>query len=292
MDPLNKIVDTYCEAFDGVFVRLLVTAENRELLKRAAFSATALPSTVFGEAEGGVEAYTSDTPDGRPGAIIQLWAMSAEILEKEFGKRVRQGILVVPTTRVFDAFPEVKGEGTVDVMGRVGHCGDGYETRLSAFGRTMISVPLMMGDFLIEEKVQVGRGVMGGNIWILCDSEKSALEAGEKALEAIRNVPGVVTPFDICSAGSKVETNYPEIGPTTNHPYCPTLRDRIPDSKVPEGVLSIPEIVIDGVNLEAVKRAMSAGLRAVAGLPGVRALSAGNYGGKLGKYHIRLHDIV
>lgn len=289
-----EVEDTFCEAFEGVFVRLLITAENQKYLRKAALGSTCLPSTVVGRTEGGVEAWLSpeETPDGRPGALVQIWGNASHKLEKfeyELSLRIRQGILVVPTTRVFNA---LDAEQKIDTMDRVGHCGDGYETVEVRFGRKMINIPLMMGEWLIERYIGVGRGVAGGNVWFFCESLSSAIEAGEAAVSAISQVAGVITPFDVCSAGSKVETKYPEIGPTTNHPYCPTLRGRIPDSKVPEGVVSIPEVVINGMNMEAVKKAMKAGIEAGAEVKGVRKISAGNFGGKLGKYKIYLRELV
>jgi formylmethanofuran--tetrahydromethanopterin N-formyltransferase len=176
-------------------------------------------------------------------------------------------------------------------MDRVGHCGDGYEEVEKRYGREVINIPLMMGEFIIERYLGYAKGVMGGNIWFMCESEDAALEAGEKAVKAIGETEGAITSFDICSAGSKVETRYPEIGPTTNHPYCPTLKDKIKGSKVPEGVASIPEIVINGVSLDAVKEAMKAAIYSVKDVEGVVKISAGNYGGKLGKYKIYLRDI-
>ncbi len=290
-----SVEDTYCEAFDGLLARMIVTAKTEKLLMKAVSSATALPSTVFNEAEGAIEKLLkpSETPDKRPGAIIQLWVNYMknvrENLETQLGKRIRQGILVVPTTRVFNA---LDSEESIDTMNKIGHCGDGYEWVEKRYGREMINIPLMMGEFLIEKKLGIKKGVMGGNVWFFCESEDAALEAGEKALAEMKNVEGTIASFDICSAGSKVGGRFPEVGPTTNHPYCPTLIDKIPDSKVPKGVTSIPEIVIDGVDLEAVKEAMRACMRAGAGVKGVRMISAGNYGGKLGKYHIYLKDLV
>ena len=155
----------------------------------------------------------------------------------------------------------------------------------------MINIPIMMPEFRIEHYLGYRRGVMGGNVWFMCRDVDSALEAGEKALESIGKIEGVITPFHICAAGSKPETKYPEIGPTTNHPYCPTLRGKIDDSKVPEGVNCIPEIVINGVSLEAVKEAMKAAIEAVRNVDGVLKVSAGNYGGKLGKYKIYLREL-
>jgi formylmethanofuran--tetrahydromethanopterin N-formyltransferase len=284
------IEDTYCEAFDGLFARILITAIGDKLHK-SALSSTALPSTVFGESEGGIEKWLSEkeTPDKRKGAMVQIWVGgNANKLEYELAKRIRQGILVVPTTRVFNA---LDSEKKIDAMKRIGHCGDGYEEVIEIFGREMISIPLMMGDFLIERYLGFDKGIMGGNLWFFCESEEAALEAGEKAVEAIASVDGAITPFDVCSAGSKVETNYPEIGPTTNHPYCPSLRGKIPDSNVPERIKSIPEIVINGIDIRAVKEGMRKAIESVGDVKGLVKISAGNYGGKLGKHKIWLRDL-
>jgi formylmethanofuran--tetrahydromethanopterin N-formyltransferase len=289
-----EIEDTYCEAFDGLFSRIIITAKNERYLKKATHGATCLPSTVVGRTEGGVEKWLSkkETLDGRIGAIVQVWGNYSENgldkFEYEYALRIRQGILVVPTTRIFNALDSSE---KMDMMRRVGYCGDGYEEYVDLFGRRMISIPLMMGDFLIESSLGYSKGVMGGNLWFFCQSEDSALEAGERAVKAIQKIEGAVTSFDICSAGSKVDTKYPEIGPTTNHPFCPSLRGKIMDSKVPKGVVSIPEIVINGTELKAVKNAMSAGIKSVEEIDGVVKISAGNYGGKLGKYKIMLREL-
>jgi formylmethanofuran--tetrahydromethanopterin N-formyltransferase len=289
-----EIENTYCEAFSGIYTRLIVTAKYKYLLEKAVYGATALPSTVFGESEAGIERWLSpeETPDGRVGAIIQIWVPKTkkfmDVLLKEMGKRIRQGILVVPTTRVFNACDGEK----IDAEINVGRCGDGYEWFEERWGREVIVVPIMFGEFIIERYIGYAEGVAGGNIWYFCESEDSALEVGERAVEALRNVEGVITPFDVCSAGSKPETKFPEIGPTTNHPYCPTLKGRIPDSKVPDGVKAIPEIVINGVNLEAVKKAMKVCIEVGKSVDGVVKISAGNYGGKLGKYKIYLRELI
>ena len=289
------VEDTYCEAFDGIYSRLLITAKHKWLLKKAAYGSTALPSTVFGESEGGVERFVSpeETPDGRQGAIIQIWVQKTknfkDVLMRELGKRIRQGILVVPTTRLFNA---TQSENYIDAEINVGRCGDGYEWEEEMWGRKVIRVPIMFGEFIIERYLGYAEGIAGGNVWFFCESEEAALEAGEAAVEALKNMDGVITSFDICSAGSKPETKYPEIGPTTNHYYCPTLKGKIPDSKVPEGVKSIPEIVINGVSLEAVKKAMYVCLEVASKVDGVVRFSAGNYGGKLGQHKIYLKDII
>jgi formylmethanofuran--tetrahydromethanopterin N-formyltransferase len=156
----------------------------------------------------------------------------------------------------------------------------------------MITVPIMVPDFQIERYIGYAHGVSGGNFWYMCKTKEAVMKAGKKALKAISSVEGVIAPFDICSAGSKTETKFPWIGPTTNHLYCPSLRKRLgKESKVPEGVGYIPEIVINGMSLVAVKQAMKAGIEAVCTEEGVTRISAGNYGGKLGKYKIYLKEL-
>jgi len=297
----EKIEDTYAEAFDGIYCRVIVTADDGEILRKAAEDATATPSIVIGRTEGGIEKWLSEreTPDGRKGVILQFWGgiderkpleESIKKFEVELSYRIRQDILVKPFTALFDA--SIKPIGKLDMMERVGHCGDGYEWEEQRYGRQMIIVPIMVPDFQIERYLGYGIGIMGANFWYMCKTKKAVMEAGRKALEAINQVEGVVTPFEICSAGSKPETKFPWIGPTTNHPYCPSLKSKLgAESKVPEGVGYIPEIVINGTSLEAVKRAMKIGIEAVLEHPDVVKVSAGNYGGKLGKHKIYLREL-
>jgi formylmethanofuran--tetrahydromethanopterin N-formyltransferase len=301
-DKIGAIVeDTYAEAFEGIFCRLAVTAEDERVLRAAAEDSTSTPSVVIGRTEGGIERYLNkkETPDQRVGVILQFWAEvnpkkpfaeSLEKFEKELSYRIRQDILVKPFTTVFDWLPEA--EGKIDMMERVGHCGDGFEYIEKRMGRKLIVVPLMVPDFIIERQLGYAHGVMGANFWLMCQTKHAVMKAGDKALEAIHRVPGIVTPFDICSAGSKPETHYPLIGPTTNHLYCPSLKKKLGEaSKVPDGVNYIPEIVINGTSMEAVKKAMKAGIEAAREIEGVVQISAGNYEGKLGKYKINLREL-
>ena len=296
-----EVEDAYAEAFEGIFTRIIVTADDEETLRKAAEDATATPSIVIGRVEGGIEKWLSkkETPDKRQGALLQFWggvdpkkpfSDSVKKFEVELSYRIRQDILVKPFMAVFDATP--KAEGKIDMMERVGHCGDGYEWVEKRFGREVIVVPIMVPDFIIERYIGYAHGVMGANFWVMCKTKEALKKAGEKALEAIHKIDGVITPFDVCSAGSKPETSFPWIGPTTNHPYCPSLKKKLgKESKVPEGVNYIPEIVINGVSLEAVKKAMRAGIDAALGVEGVVKVSAGNYGGKLGNYKIYLREL-
>jgi len=296
-----EIEDTYAEAFDGIISRVIVTADHQEVLEKAAEDATATPSIVIGRIEGGIEKYLDkhETPDGRNGALLQFWGgidenkpleEAVKKFEAELSFRIRQDILVKPFTALFDALP--KADGKMEMMERVGHCGDGFEWKEQRYGRNMIVIPLMVSNFLIERELGYARGVMGANFWFMCETKRAVMEGGRKALDAIHQVLGVITPFDVCSAGSKPETKFPLIGPTTNHPYCPTLKERLGEkSKVPEGVNYIPEIVINGTSLEAVKEAMKAGIRSIADVNGVVRVSAGNYGGKLGRHRIYLQEL-
>jgi formylmethanofuran--tetrahydromethanopterin N-formyltransferase len=295
------IEDTYAEAFDGFYCRVIVTADDQETVRQAAEDATATPSIVIGRVEGGIERLLSpkETPDKRLGAILQFWGAvdpkksfsdSLKKFEIELSYRIRQDILVKPFTAVFDALP--KPEGKIDMMERIGHCGDGYEWIEKRYEREVIVVPIMVPDFIIEHYMGYAHGVMGANIWLMCKTKEALKEAGTKAMKAIHEINGVITSFDVCSAGSKTETRFPWIGPTTNHVFCPSLKKKLGNiSKVPEGVNYIPEIVINGTSMEAVKKAMKEGIQAASTVKDVERISAGNYDGKLGQHKIWLREL-
>jgi formylmethanofuran--tetrahydromethanopterin N-formyltransferase len=297
----TEITEIYAEAFEGLHSRVIITADDKQTLQEAANDATAYPSIVIGRIEGGVEKWLDEeeTPDGRKGAVLQFWGGldrqkplrdSLRKFEREMSYRIRQDILVKPFTSVFNNHSDSLGK--IDVMESIGHCGDGYEWESILYGRNMIVVPTMVPDFLIERELGYAIGVMGANFWYLCDTKEAVLNAGRAAIQAINQIEGVITPFGICSAGSKPETKFPKIGPTTNHPYCPSLRGRLGDlSKVPKDVHYIPEIVINGITLNQVKMAMRVGIEATRSIKGVKSISAGNYGGKLGKYKIPLREL-
>jgi formylmethanofuran--tetrahydromethanopterin N-formyltransferase len=300
---MTIVEDTYCEAFEGLCVQLMITAQDEEFLNRAANAFTALPSTVFGDAEGGIVRWLTEneTIDGRLGAIVQLWVTgigrkaTAKFYE-QLGRRMRQGILVVPTTAVFDYYPQ-KSDMKFNMMNNVGHCGDGYEWIVEKFGRKLINVPIMMGyDFLIEEELSYAPGVMGGNLWLFCDSIYSGINVGREGVKIIAELDNVCTTFDVCSAGSKPvppNAKYPEIGPPTNHPFCPTLKHKLDpgEYQVPEGVQSIPELVFNATDLDTIKLAMQKTIEGINGMAGLLKISAGNYGGKLGKFKIPLREL-
>jgi formylmethanofuran--tetrahydromethanopterin N-formyltransferase len=296
-----ELEDTYAEASEGLYFRILVTADDEVTLRKAAEDATATPSMVVGRVDGGIERQVgrAETPDARVGMILQFhYGMdgkkpleeTVEKFYKEFSYRIRQDILVKPFTAVFDAC--LNPVDKVDSMQRIGHCGDGYEWTEKRYDREMIIVPIMVPDFQIERHFGYGLGVSGGNFWYMCRTKRAVMRAGKKALMAIERVEGVITPFKICSAGSKVETKFPWIGGTTNHPYCPSLRKKLGEgSKVLGDIRYIPEIVIHGLSLDAVRKAMKVGIEEASKVDGVVRISAGNYGGKLGKYRIYLKEL-
>jgi len=317
----EKVEDTFAEAFPGLYLRLLITAERGttpkdksvpeieyDELRLAAYRSTATPSVVVGRVEAGIEKWLprKQTPDNREGVVVQFWgrfserediARQVEKFYREMSIRIRQDILSVPTTRVFGLANAGEGpqEGgmVIDAEERIGKCGGGHEWFSKNDSNEVINVPLMMGyDFQIDRSLTCGVGVSGANIWLLCESIEGGRKAGRKALEAIKQVEGVITPFYTCPSGSAAE-DYPPIGPPTNYLYCPTLREKLKGrSKVPHGVNSIPEIVIDGVSLTTVKKAMKAGIESIVGMDQVIRVSAGNYEGKLGKYKVNLRELL
>ncbi|AEF96247.1 formylmethanofuran--tetrahydromethanopterin N-formyltransferase [Methanotorris igneus] len=292
------IEDTFAEAFPIWVSRILVTAATERLAKIAATEATGFGcSVIMCPAEAGIEKYVppTETPDGRPGYIIQICHPKKSELEHQMLERIGQCILTAPTTAAFDAMGD-EAEEQLKVGFKLKFFGDGYEKKDKLGDRTIYRIPIMSGEFITESKFGVKKGVAGGNFFILAENQTAALVAAEAAVDAISSVDGVITPFPggIVASGSKVGASNPKykfMTATTNHKMCPTLRDVVEDSEVPEDVNGIYEIVIDGISEEAVKEAMKVGILAATKVPGVKKITAGNYGGKLGKYQIKLHDL-
>jgi len=295
----DKIEDTFAECFSGKYVRALITAEDRETLKAAAYDSTSTPGAVIGRVEGGVEGFIGKdkTPDGREGVVVQYWfgLDDMEKFELELSYRIRQDVLVKPFTRMFSYMDKSDSVGSIGTMKQVGHCGDGYEWIENKYTREMINVPIAVPDFQIESELILGEGIMGANFWYMCKTKEAVLGAGKLAIDTIMEVEGAIAPFGICSAASKTETNYPWIGPTTNHPYCPSLKKDIAEiSKVPDSVNFIPEIVINGTNMKVAKLAMKKSIEAVLESDygeDIVKISAGNFNGELGEYKLDLLDI-
>ncbi|MDK2990757.1 MAG: formylmethanofuran--tetrahydromethanopterin N-formyltransferase [Methanoculleus sp.] len=291
------IDDTYAEAFPTWVARPIITAVTEEWAYKAAVEAVGFATSTIGcPAEAGIDCFVSadETPDGRPGYAIMICA-SKKKLKEQVVERLAECILTAPTTAVFDGLSDVVAEVPEKLPVKLHFFGDGYEEKREVGGRTVWAIPIMEGEYIGEEEFGAVKGVAGGNFFIMGENQMAALTAAQAAVDAISGVCGVITPFPggIVASGSKVGSNKFKFMPaTTNEAYCPTLRDRVENSKVPEGVKAIYEIVIDGVDEDSIKTAMAEGIRAASKVPGVKFISAGNFGGSLGPFKFELKDVL
>jgi formylmethanofuran--tetrahydromethanopterin N-formyltransferase len=289
----TQISDTFAEAFRLRYARLVVTAHDAHWLDAAVRAACGYGTSVIGcDAEAGLETLLPPeaTPDGRPGAAIMLFGFSSEAVGKAAGNRTAQCLLTCPTTAVFDGLPDA--EERIPLGSHVRFFGDGHEKTKVVAGRRHWRVPVMDGEFLVEETAGVAKGVGGGNFLVQGDSLEATLAAVRRGVAAVAAVPGTITPFPggAVRSGSKVGSRYPQLKASTNDAFSPALAGRVTTELHPDAAACI-EVVIDGESERAVAAAMAAGIRAAAG-PGIPAISAGNYGGKLGKFHFRLHAVL
>ncbi|NOY43340.1 MAG: formylmethanofuran--tetrahydromethanopterin N-formyltransferase [Planctomycetes bacterium] len=287
------IVDTFAEAFRMRFVRLIITAADDYWLDVALRETTGYGSSVIGcDAEIGVERLlpTNETPDGRPGAAVLAFGFSTDALAKAIPNRVGQCLMTCPTTAVFNGLPDA--EETLPLGKHLRYFGDGFQKSKLLGGRRYWRVPVMDGEFLLEEKLGVAKGVAGGNIILQGTTPGVALDAARRASEALATLENVITPFPggVVRSGSKVGSTYKGMVASTNDAFCPTLRGRV-ESELVEGANCVYEIVIDGTDEQAVGEAMKLALKTAAD-EGVLAIGAGNYGGKLGKFHFYLHELL
>ncbi|HJT36061.1 MAG TPA: formylmethanofuran--tetrahydromethanopterin N-formyltransferase [Pirellulales bacterium] len=288
------IEDTFAEAFPMTAARLIVTADTAGWARIAAQEATGYAASVIGcDAEAGVERELppDETPDGRPGVSLLMFAFNREALEKAAINRVGQCVLTCATTACYNGLPVVKDK-SIRIGGNLRFFGDGFQSSKKLESRRFWRVPVMDGEFTCEDRFGTVKGVAGGNFLILGESQLAALEAAEAAAAAIRSVPGVISPFPggVVRSGSKVGSRYKQLRASTNDAYCPTLRGMVA-SALPDGVQAVYEIVIDGLDLAAVEQAMRSGI-AAACRPGVVRITAGNYGGTLGPFHLNLHKLL
>ncbi|MFM1903892.1 MAG: hypothetical protein RLZZ440_1792 [Planctomycetota bacterium] len=288
----TRIVDTFAEAFRLRFARLLITAHDSHWLAAAVQSVCGYGTSVIGcDAEVGEELTLkpAETPDGRPGAAVMLFAFSTESLARAVANRTAQCLLTCPTTAVFDGLPAAAER--LPLGGHVRYFGDGFEKSRILDGRSYWRVPVMDGEFLIETTAGAEKGVGGGNFLVEGETLEVALAAVRRAVTAIATLPGVITPFPggAVRSGSKVGSKYAALRASTNEAFCPALVGRVATELHPDASACI-EVVIDGESEAAVARAMAVGIRAAAGA-GIPEISAGNYGGRLGKFHIRLPDL-
>jgi formylmethanofuran--tetrahydromethanopterin N-formyltransferase len=288
------IEDTFAEAFPMTAARLIITAASPSWAQTAGQVASGYASSVIGcDAEAGIEKVLlpEETPDGRPGVSLLLFAFSRDALQKAVVNRVGQCILTCPTTACYNGLPIVKDK-TIRVGGSLRFFGDGHQFSKKLEGRRFWRLPVMEGEFTCEDVFGTMKGVAGGNILILAKTQAEGLAAAEAAVLAMRQVAGVIMPFPggIVRSGSKVGSRYKKLRASTNDAFCPTLRGVV-KTALPEGCGAVYEIVIDGLDLAAVEQAMRVGLHAAC-RPGVLRISAGNYGGNLGPFHVHLHKVL
>ncbi len=285
-----EIEDTFAEAFGMWGARVIITAANRKWAREAAAQMTGFATSVIAcGCEAGIESEVDDTPDGRPGVSVLVFTMGKDGLVRQLLNRIGQCVLTCATTACFNG---LAGEEQVAIGGQLRFFGDGYQSSKLIGGRRYWRIPVMEGEFLVENRFGVQRAIGGGNFLILGRNQEAALQAAEAAVEAMRRVPGVVMPFPggIVRGGSKVGSKYKFLRASTNDAYCPTLRGVVA-TRLPEEVHSVLEIVIDGLDATSIEKATRVGIRAAC-IPGIRTISAGNYGGNLGKYHFHLHKVL
>ncbi len=297
-----EVDDTYAEAFRSIYAEFLVTARDRTWLDHAVAAATGnASSTIMCDCEAGLDRYVGPgfdesfaTPDGRCGAIIQFHVPRfrkdrREALERSLLVRISQNVLTCPTAACFNL---LHSDDYFKLGRKLAFFGDGYQKRATRFGRPVWLVPILGGEFAIDRRFGYRDGLMGGNLWFMGRDVDSALAAAERAAAAVAATPGVIMPFPggIAASGSKAGSRYSFSIASTYAEYCPTLRDELGDlSLLPEGVASVMEVIINGHDLPTIADATHRAIEAAVETPGLVLISAGNYGGRLGKSFIYLH---
>jgi formylmethanofuran--tetrahydromethanopterin N-formyltransferase len=293
--------DTYAEAFRSIYVEFMITARDRRWVEHAVSAATGnASSTILCDCEAGVDRFVGPgrdesfkTPDGRPGAIVQLHVPRfrkdrVEALEHAALVRISQNVLTCPTAACFNV---LESSDSFPIGKKLAYFGDGFQKRVERFGRSMWWIPTLGGEFVIDEGFGYRDGLMGGNLWFLGETEDAALAAAEAGVAAARKCEGVIMPFPggIAGSGSKAGSKYPFMIASTYEKFCPKLIDNPKaHSQLPPGVASVMEIIINGRDLESISRATQATIEAAVDTPGLMRISAGNYGGRLGKSFIYL----
>ena len=301
------------------YVRLIVTAASQRWLEAAVREFSGYGCSVIQcDAEVGLEGYLGpeQTFDGREGAAVLAFGFSTDKLAGAVAKRAGQCLMTCATSAVFDGYTEAahaaqqvqnqksgigqtsspptspKPQERIPLGSHLRFFGDGFQQSKLLGDRRFWRIPVMDGEFICEESLGAGKGVAGGNFLIQSTDQMNGLTAAERAVDAIAELPGVITPFPggVVRSGSKVGSKYKTLIASTSHQFCPTLRGRV-DSLVHPDANCVYEIVIDGIDFAHVANAINCGIRASIG-EGIVAISAGNYGGKLGKHHFPLHKLL
>jgi len=291
-----EIADTFAEMFPLWAGRVLITSDSEKWALTAAAVATGFAtSVILSPAEAGIEgiAPADKTPDNRIGVLIQIYTRDRFELKKQMILRIGQCIMTCPTTSAFDAMPNAKRK--LKIGRSIKLFGDGFQRKGLVGGKRVWRIPVMDGEFIVEDTFGAAKAVAGGNFLMFAKDRGSGLKAAEEAVKAIKNKTSeVILPFPggICRSGSKAGSLKYKLEASTNHPFCPQLKKLVPDSQLPEDVNCVYEVVINGLTVEAVKRAMGKGVKAAARVPGVVRISAGNYGGRLGPYKAFLKEVL
>lgn len=291
------IEDTYAEAFKSIYAEVLVTARDRTWLDHAVRAATGnASSSILCDCEAGLDRYVdpAETPDGRPGALLQFHVPRfrkdrVQALERVLLVRISQNVLTCATAACFSPAP---GDNRYRLGRKISYFGDGFQRRAERHGRKVWVVPTLGGEFVIDRRFGWRDGLMGGNLWLMGKDADSALLAAERAAAAASTVAGVILPFPggVAASGSKAGSRYKFSVASTYEAYCPTLRDELGErSRLPEGVGSVMEIILNGTDLATIARATQAAIAAARETAGLVRISAGNYAGRLGKSFVYLH---
>jgi formylmethanofuran--tetrahydromethanopterin N-formyltransferase len=291
-----QIDETFAEAFNMRGTRVIITAQNLKWAYHAANAMTGFATSVIGcGVEAGIERELSEieTPDGRPGVSILMFAMGSKVLIQQLETRMGQCILTCPTAA---AFSGIESDEKINLGKNLRFFGDGYQTSKLISSKRYWRVPVMDGEFLCEETTGMVRAIGGGNFLILATSQPAALAAAEAAVTAMKKIPNVIMPFPggVVRSGSKVGSKYKTMFASTNDAFCPTLKG-VTNTELSPEIESVMEIVIDGIGFDDIAESMRAGIQAICDLgeaSGVKRISAGNYGGKLGPHHFKLHEIM
>ena len=291
-----QIDDTFAEAFNMRGTRVIITAQNHKWAYNAANAMTGFATSVIGcGVEAGIERELSqeETPDGRPGVAILMFAMGSSVLMKQLENRMGLTILTCPTAA---AFSGIEGNERINLGKNLRFFGDGFQTSKQFGGKRYWRVPVMDGEFITEETTGMVRAVGGGNFLVLATSQPQALAACEAAIEAMKKIPNVIMPFPggVVRSGSKVGSKYKSMFASTNDAFCPTLKG-LTKTQLSDDIESVMEIVIDGLTDADIRKATYVGIKAACALGaknGIKRISAGNYGGKLGQFQFHLRDIM
>lgn len=295
-----QIDDTFAEAFNMRATRVIITAFNLKWAYHAANAMTGFATSVIGcGAEAGIECELNadETPDGRPGLSVLMFAMGSKVLMQQLETRMGQCILTCPTAA---AFAGIESEDQINLGKHLRYFGDGFQTSKLISGKRYWRIPVMDGEFLVQESTGMVRAIGGGNFLILATSQAAALNAAETAIEAMKKIPNVIMPFPggVVRSGSKVGSKYQKMFASTNDAFCPTLKG-LTNTELSDDIESVLEIVIDGLTFEDIAKAMKTGIEAICASnkdtrdsSSVKRISAGNYGGKLGPHHFKLHEIL